>query len=304
MDAQPGVVTQQLRELADAYGVATQFTDQAGARVEVSAATIVAVLRALEVDASTAEGIARGLQDAALVNWRRMIPPVFITIAGQERRLWVHLPHGQSVTAWLTLEDGSHRSLQQIDHWVDPMQVDGVLTGEASFLVPADLPLGWHSVTASTDHRQATSPLVVTPLRVSTDQIGERQWGVMAQIYAAQSSSSWAIGDLHDAADLATWSAQRGAGFLAINPVHAANVGPPMTPSPYLPTSRRFTNPMYLRVEDIPEYHRLNDQERHRIAALHAQVVGGQRQDGLLDRDLSWQAKSAALELLFARPLS
>ena len=308
------MVTPELRALADAYGVATEFTDQAGVRVQVPESTVIAVLRALEVDASTAEGIARGLADAALVNWRRMIPPVFVTIAGQERRLWVHVPHGRPVSAWLTLEDGSHRSLQQMDYWVDPIDVDGVLTGEASFLVPADLPLGWHALTASTDQRQATSPLVVTPQRVSTEQIGSRQWGVMAQMYAARSSSSWGVGDLHDAADLAAWSAEFGAGFLAINPVHAANFGPPMTPSPYLPTSRRFTNPIYLRIEDIPEYRRLNDHQREMIATLREQVVGEQVVDGhlvhehfvteLLDRDLCWQAKRAALQLIFTRPLS
>lgn len=304
-----GELNPELRALADAYGVATAFIDQAGVWVDVPVATVIAVLRALDVDASTPDGIARGLHDAALVDWRRMIPPVFVTIVGQERRLWVHLPHGQSVSAWLTLEDGSHRSLKQMDHWVDPVEVDGVLTGEASFLVPSDLPLGWHSVTASTQQRQATAPLVVTPMRISTERndtelIGERQWGVMAQIYAAQSKDSWALGDLHDAAALARWSAELGAGFLAINPVHAANFGPPMTPSPYLPTSRRFTNPVYLRVEDIPEYRRLNDQERRTIATLQAQVMGTERIDGLLDRDLSWQAKCAALELIFTRPLS
>ena len=35
--------------------------------------------------------------------------------------------------------------------------------------------------------------------------------------------------------------------------LHAAEPGSRMTPSPYLPVTRRFVNPIYLRVEDIPE---------------------------------------------------
>ncbi len=303
-DASRDHVSDDLHRLADAYGVATTFVDQSGATVQVAASTIIAVLAALDVDATSAEGVASALERARLSNWRRMIPPVFITITGQERRLWVHVPHGRAVSAWLTLEDGSHRSLQQMDHWVDPMEVDGVLTGEASFRVPGDLPLGWHTVTASTDQRQEQAPLVVTPQRLDTTQIGQRQWGLMCQVYTVRSRGSWGLGDLHDAGELARWSAEYGAGFLAMNPVHAANLGPPMTPSPYLPTTRRFTNPIYLRIEDIPEYRRLNDEQRRHISALQAEVASKSAHREFLDRDSTWQAKAAALQVLFGRGMS
>ena len=43
---------------------------------------------------------------------------------------------------------------------------------------------------------------------------------------------------------------------------------PPVSPSPYLPMSRRWVSPLYLRVEDIPEYQTLDQSERSRLAAL------------------------------------
>ena len=68
-------------------------------------------------------------------------------------------------------------------------------------------------------------------------------------------SDSWGHGDLHDLAELARWSASElGAGFVLINPLHAAEPLPPVSPSPYLPMTRRYASPLYLRVEDIPEY--------------------------------------------------
>ena len=48
--------------------------------------------------------------------------------------------------------------------------------------------------------------------------------------------------------------ARHGAGYVLVNPLHAAAPTKPMEPSPYLPTSRRFTNPLYLRVEAIDEF--------------------------------------------------
>ncbi len=63
------------------------------------------------------------------------------------------------------------------------------------------------------------------------------------------------MGDLTDLEDLAVWSAaEHQADFVLINPLHAAEPVPPIEPSPYLPSSRRFANPLYLRLERIPEY--------------------------------------------------
>ena len=75
------------------------------------------------------------------------------------------------------------------------------------------------------------------------------------QLYSVRSRASWGHGDLHDLAELATWSGgDLGADFVLVNPLHAAEPRPPVSPSPYLPMSRRQISPLYLRIEDIPEY--------------------------------------------------
>ncbi|MBU6245081.1 MAG: 4-alpha-glucanotransferase [Actinomycetales bacterium] len=295
-------VSDGMGQLARACGVATEYWDQAGDLVQVSATTVGAVLAALGLDASTPEGVARGLDEIRLRDWRRMLPPVFVTVQGQQRRLWVHVPHGSPARAWIDLEDGTRRDLHQLDYWVDPVDVDGALIGEASFEVPGDLPLGYHVLRAASGSTQAQCPLVMTPKALDPVAIvGERQWGFMEQVYAMRSRGSWGLGDLRDCADLARWSgSELGAGFLLINPLHAASPVPPMAPSPYLPVTRRFANPIYLRVEDIPEFEHLGPIERGRVEALASGLRAGNDSADLLDRDAVWAVKRLALELVFA----
>ena len=163
-----------------------------------------------------------------------MLPPVFVMRQGDDLRLWVHVPDGRPARAWVVTEDGQRHDLDQMDYWVEPVDVDGVRIGEASFRMPGDLPLGWHTVHAESDGTAAHAPVVVAPRRLDPDAIaGDRQWGFMTQVYAMRSTSSWGMGDLHDLADLAAWSGRDlGAGFVLINPLHAASPVPPMAPSP------------------------------------------------------------------------
>ncbi|MEJ2579409.1 MAG: 4-alpha-glucanotransferase, partial [Kineosporiaceae bacterium] len=116
---------------------------------------------------------------------------------------------------------------------------------------------------------------------------------------------SWGLGDLADLAELVGWSGRRhGAGFVLVNPLHAAEPIPPMEPSPYLPSSRRFANPIYLRVEDIREAAYLPATDRAVIEWQAEEVRALNATDDELDRDLVWEAKKVALETVFAYPRS
>jgi 4-alpha-glucanotransferase len=133
----------------------------------------------------------------------------------------------------------------------------------------------------------------------------DRSWGFTVQLYSVRSRRSWGHGDLADLADLAAWSARDlGAGFVLINPLHAAEPLPPVSPSPYLPMTRRYVSPLYLRVENIPEYQRLDARQRDRIDALAAPLRAASATASLIDRDAVWTAKREALEIIHRVPLS
>jgi 4-alpha-glucanotransferase len=295
-----------LAELAAAHGVATDYWDWLGQHVPVSADSIRAVLAALGVDAGTEEAVEAALAEHADGPWRRTLPPSTVARAGVPAQVRAHVPAGTGIRVHVDLEDGTRRELAQVDRWVPDRVVDGVVVGEATFEVPGDLPLGWHRLVASTEvpaiRPESTSgTLVVSPQRLELPEgMRERRVvGLMAQLYQVRSGRSWGTGDLRDLADLATWAAAaHGADFVLVNPLHAAEPVVPVEPSPYLPTTRRFVSPLYLRVEDIPEAATLENAAHRRMLQL-AERARGLNSEDRIDRDTAWTLKREALRLVF-----
>src|SRR3954469_20018882 len=117
----------------------------------------------------------------------------------------------------------------------------------------------------------------------------------MVQLYALRSRDSWGVGDLADLEALVGWTAERAGGVVLVNPLPARAPGAPMQPSPYYPASRRWTNPVYLRVERTTAYRNAPADLRDRVDALRAPSDGDR-----IDRDRAWAAKLSALELLWS----
>ena len=152
--------------LAHAYGVSTDYWDQSGVLCAVDPEAISGVLRALGADPTNDATIASSLLERELEDWRRTLPPVVVAVGGTYAHIGVHVAHGTAARVWLELEDGRVVEPVQSDRWVEPREVDGRLIGEATYVVPADLPLGWHTIRAVTDDGVSESVLAVTPERL------------------------------------------------------------------------------------------------------------------------------------------
>ena len=168
--------------------------------------------------------------------------------------------------AEITLEDGSSRTIDRT--------------------LPPDLPLGYHRVAV---RGADAAPLIVAPARCFVPPV-YRTWGWAIQLYAARSRRSWGIGDLADLRRLGEWAKKNGADVALVNPLAAAAPTLPQQPSPYLPSSRRFRNPLYIRIEEVPGARGLP-----RIAQLakRAQALNRERR---IDRDAVFKLKMQALE--------
>ena len=157
--------------------------------------------------------------------------------------------------------------------------------------VPADLPFGYHHLVVPNGSRRL---VIASPGRCFLPPEW-RAWGWSAQLYATRSSTSWGIGDFADLAQLARWSTRLGAGFVLVNPVGAVAPVGRQQPSPYFPASRRFRNPIYLRVEEVPGASSVG-----RLIGEAARAGQALNHLRIIDRDEVWRIKRQALEAIWA----
>ncbi|MFG2262306.1 4-alpha-glucanotransferase [Streptomyces sp. NPDC048720] len=272
---------EELARLAALHGVDTSYRPAPDRTVDVPASAVVAALAALGVEAGTPDAVRAALAERERELRERLLPPTVVHWSGDPGgpAALAALPAGTRLT--VETEQGETRD-----------------TAEG-------LPLGAHRVTAvAPDGRTGHAHLVVAPDRLPTP--ATRSYGLLVQLYSLLSRRSWGMGDLGDLAELAGWAGRRaGAGFVQVNPLHAAVPGAPTDPSPYRPSSRRFPDPVHLRVELIDEFAQVEDQDRvrdllDRAARLRADVLD---KGALIDRDAVWDLKREALELVLAVPL-
>jgi 4-alpha-glucanotransferase len=231
----------------------------------------------IQVEYEDAAGKIHEVSEEALARIRAaMGPPPAVRRSWLERRVKVvrqgkslHLP----CAARLTLEDRS------VIHLTDRL--------------PGNLPIGYHRLTPA-GMKDSSVLLIVTPGRCHLPE-DLRIWGWSAQLYATRSRDSWGMGDLADLRRLTEWARGLGAGLLLINPLLAVQPLVPQEASPYSPSSRRFLNPLYLRIEELPGAARL-DQDLQRLAAQGRSL----NEDRHIDRDRVFHLKQEALQLLWS----
>jgi 4-alpha-glucanotransferase len=171
------------------------------------------------------------------------------------------------------------------------LESGGVL--DCELRLPPDLPSGYHQIRF--EDSENPSRLIISP---ETCYLPEqlRTWGWAVQLYAARSRDSWGIGDFGDLEQIARWSAQElGAGMMLVNPLSAATPITPQQSSPYFPASRRFFNPLWIRIEWVP------GASSDRIPQLEEVARSGRQlnHQRLIQRDRVFELKMNALELLW-----
>lgn len=281
-----------MAQLAAEHGVSSSYVDWAGKAVRVEDEKLIEVLRSLGVHADSDASV-RALLNANAEDRARRLTAETVVVRGSRRRLSVS--SYEPVEAELTAESG------------EPFEfgVSGrSKSGRRQLQLPEALAEGYHELTLRSGSRNQNVLLIRAPAQCPSLGGDQRLWGWMAQLYALRSAESWGLGDLGDLAHLASTSATRfGASFVLSSPIAAANPTEPQQPSPYYPSSRRYANPLHLRIEWIPEAGALPADRAAVVAALATE--GRDLNDApRLSRDPVRRLKTEALEAIFAVPRS
>ncbi len=252
-----------LIELAAAHGVATSYRGEGRRVVDVDDDVVVRVLGLLDVDAATPEARTAAL---ALARDRAATGALPGTIA--------------------------HRT-----DAVRPLPGPGVLMDPLGGRIdvtelPEGLEPGYYRLEMVDEALGGQVTVVVAPAALPEIP---RSWGWMLQLYALHSQGSWGIGDLGDLREFVEWTGrEHAADAVLLNPLHAITPVPPVQPSPYTPSSRRFATPLALRVTDLDAYRNADGATRAQVDALRPDTV-----DGRIEHDRVWAAKRSACELLW-----
>ena len=168
-----------LRDLAELYQISTEFWDWKGHHSEVDDASVIAVLSAFDIDASTPEKARAAVDTYHARLWQRALPPCVVVEQGAAKTFAVHVRAGAGAHVFIKLEDGGSLDARQVENLSPDREVDGEWLGEASFAVPEELPLGYHRIVLRSEDREVESSLIVTPpwLGFPQQMDDKRIWG-------------------------------------------------------------------------------------------------------------------------------
>ncbi|PWC39204.1 malto-oligosyltrehalose trehalohydrolase [Azospirillum sp. TSO35-2] len=297
-----------LDRLADRMGIERSFDNAAGETVTAGEGTIRALLSAMGVEATDEAAAAAHLDRLDRAERSRIVPPVVVRRAGEAPTVPVILPQGTRTLRYtLTLESGETQSA--VIGFGSLPRCRCIHVGDEVY-AERRLPLGdlrqagYHHLRVEADGAVAETRLILAPARCHLPTpilVGERLWGLSAQLYTLRSDRDWGIGDFGDLTSLADIAAARGAAVVGLNPLHALFLDNPDHASPYSPASRLFLNPLYIDVTALPEF--LDDEEsRKRVASPEFRAaLDAARAAPNVDYRAVSALKLPILERLFAR---
>lgn len=239
-----------LHTLATEAGLETRWRDVHGQYHDVSPDTQRAVLAALGLPAATAAQIADSrTQVAALAH-----PANRVLITARQGQP-IDLP-GAPGPYSIRMEDGS-------------LLEGHAEAGPAGARLPAiDVP-GYHVL----QFAGSSTTVAVAPLqgwRIRDAAQGRKLWGLAVQLYSLRRPGDGGLGDFGALAELVRGAGARGAGAVAVSPVHAQFSADPDRFSPYAPSSRVAMNVLHADVPDGA----IDQADRAALAALeHTELV-------------------------------
>ncbi|WP_449244884.1 4-alpha-glucanotransferase [Desulfobacca acetoxidans] len=259
-----------LAELASLYGLAPSYTDNAGQNHPTTSSTQAAILRTMGLQCQSEVALREELNRRRCLPWTRLTPPVLALCQSQYPAVWDfhtllqrgRLPHDLKGSWEILDESGQCIHSADFGPELQVIEVKNFGTdcfGRTAIPLPQTLALGYYDlkvrVETSGFERESRTLLIIAPERVYTPMalLTRRLWGFSVPLYALRSQTDWGIGDLGDLQRLLGWAAGLKASVIGLNPLHHLGLHLDQNVSPYYPTSRCYSNPLYLDLSQVPE---------------------------------------------------
>lgn len=294
-----------LIRLAKLVGIGTSYVGMSHDYHEIDDDVLIEILSALGIEARDDDRQKEAIHRILKERHSRLVAPTVLHTVGEEDRLLVNTGIMEIPSASIILENGeSYEGTIGVGpgDGSPAFDLDGNFVSTASLIIPADVPVGYHTLHVKVGNRSQDATLISAPSQVPLiDPMKDGSlWGWMAQLYSIRSSGSWGVGDYEDLKTILVDAKRKtGADFVLVNPLHAAEPVSPLTPSPYLPVSRRLVNFTYIRPESVPEYATLPTDAKNEVDGLHCDVEPLNGDAQVIDRDAMWRSKMHALWIIF-----
>ena len=281
-----------LRSLARAMGVYTEYTDGLRQPVTVAPETLVTVCASLGASVESPRDSSAALRVFEAEKGAEVIPPILVAWDGILPD--VSMSYGGSVQAELVLEEGG----------VLPLEIGEGASGEARLRAATPIPFGYHRLTVEAARETVTSTVISAPEQAWRRPGSHLSWGVGGQLAAFRSSRSRAFGDLRDLDSVCRWVGERGGDLVMVLPLLPTFNSEPVEPSPYSSVSRLFWSELIL---DLGEDHRpavgsKTLDVRPADAEVRAALAGLPAPDvGLLDDELVRYARFRGAQVRLGR---
>ena len=189
-------------------------------------------------------------------------PTLVVSVADRFVPLSYPSGHEANLEVEVRLEGGGiveTRSSTSDLHQIEGIQMQGANWTTYRLPLPAEVPLGYHTVTVAVDGKPSgRAHLIVCPDKAYLPDslaAGGRTAGFNISLYGLRSERNWGCGDFTDLRALIDWAWREiGFSFIGLNPLHALHNRVPYNASPYLPLSLFYKNLIYIDIERVPEF--------------------------------------------------
>ena len=258
----------QLKILASKLGISTEYYNRflSDEPYQTSEKTLRFFANILGYKASNEAEVQASLEKLSKKRWQQTFENIYVREQGN-LTIDAVIPLKDTESDFLlSLTNRQNNKQEDISYIVNITEEKSGKYIKANIEITSPLDIGYYDIVLEINKQKYTSTLAVAPQSCYKKDENKKLWGYALQLYSLRSKHNWGIGDFTDLKNFVKLCGKSGADVIGINPINVLNHSFPEESSPYMSMSRLFLNPIYIDVENVPEF------EKSEISPLLPQI--------------------------------